>query len=366
MENIKRQKIDDRLIFSYEERLEINQKSDNKCCHCGKVVYPGYGATIDHFIPLNKGGTNRKINLVMLCKECNEDKTDKIVDPNKYLKYLKPKYLEEVNGYFDSYIMSFDYLDRTNILCFNEYEFEFNYKFYPNRNNKKIFLIKKINLSIKRLDKYDDLTKIKEFYVSCIKKNDLFYSDEYVDLNIKFWLDFGCIYYIEQDGLIKTMFVLTIQQQFKPIILHNDISCGTLMIRIFNNYNNTTQNDILYISLNKIVYSIFKEQKIPQLPINIKILIKDSSSKTILEKMGCKTTLYSNSIQTCTIFKDKDFDIENKHNILTSEFFDKFKTPNMDSWFIDNNCIDMKWIGDDIIQFYDRELTDEDIKELLS
>ncbi len=365
MDKIKRQKIDDRFInFSYEERLRIGNKSNNLCCHCGKEVYPGYGATVDHFIPLDKGGINRDINFIMLCEKCNKTKTNKIVDPEKYLKYLKPKYLEDIKGYFNSYISSFEYLDRNNLLCYSEYDFDFKYKYYPNKYNQKLFIIKDLNIQIKKLDKYDDSTELKKFYTSCLKKMDVYTSQEYVDLNIDFWLEFGCIYYVVYKDEIKSMFVLTIQQQFLPIRLRNDSVCGTLVMRIFNNHSNTTQNDIVWASFDKIIKSIFKDQKIRQLPINVRILLKDSCSKIVLDKIGCKLMKVGVTYQTCTIFESSDFDIVSNDYLKTSDFFNKFDQAYMDDWFIENNCEEMKWIGDDVIQYYDQELTEEEIEIL--
>ena len=71
---LERQKIVERDDFTFDEREHIAAKSHHKCAHCGKEVYFGYGATVDHFVPLNKGGTNRDINLIMLCNDCNKEK----------------------------------------------------------------------------------------------------------------------------------------------------------------------------------------------------------------------------------------------------------------------------------------------------
>ena len=68
----------DRLSFTTEEKEKIGYKSNNRCCHCGKPIFAGYQLTVDHFIPLSKGGSNNFINLIPLCKECNHDKDDKI------------------------------------------------------------------------------------------------------------------------------------------------------------------------------------------------------------------------------------------------------------------------------------------------
>lgn len=51
------------------------------CAYCGCRVFTGrYGgpqlATIDHKIPLSRGGTWKRFNLTCACKGCNELKAD--------------------------------------------------------------------------------------------------------------------------------------------------------------------------------------------------------------------------------------------------------------------------------------------------
>jgi 5-methylcytosine-specific restriction endonuclease McrA len=61
------------------------------CHYCGKKFAPEE-LTMDHIVPLSRGGKSTKGNIVPCCKECNNDK-----------KYLTPaemilKQLEENNG----------------------------------------------------------------------------------------------------------------------------------------------------------------------------------------------------------------------------------------------------------------------------
>lgn len=48
---------------------EIYIKYNNVCIYCGK-----YGNSIDHVLPLSRGGTNNKDNLVISCISCNSKK----------------------------------------------------------------------------------------------------------------------------------------------------------------------------------------------------------------------------------------------------------------------------------------------------
>ncbi len=44
-----------------------------RCYYCGKLVSPG-DLTMDHVVPLIRGGRSTKANLVPACKECNVKK----------------------------------------------------------------------------------------------------------------------------------------------------------------------------------------------------------------------------------------------------------------------------------------------------
>ena len=48
------------------------------CAYCGKKL-SRYTATIDHIIPLSRGGTDFKWNLVWCCHKCNQSKGSKLL-----------------------------------------------------------------------------------------------------------------------------------------------------------------------------------------------------------------------------------------------------------------------------------------------
>ncbi len=59
------------------------------CYYCGRKV--GYaGLTMDHIIPLSRGGRSTKDNLVPCCKECNNRKKGSLpVEWEEYLESLE-------------------------------------------------------------------------------------------------------------------------------------------------------------------------------------------------------------------------------------------------------------------------------------
>lgn len=46
-----------------------------RCTYCLKIIKQ-FERTLDHFIPINKGGSGRKFNLVPACRSCNHTKDD--------------------------------------------------------------------------------------------------------------------------------------------------------------------------------------------------------------------------------------------------------------------------------------------------
>lgn len=64
-----------RKQFSVTERVKIYNKGKGRCAICGKFV-PYDSFTVDHIIPLAKGGTNAMDNLQVACSVCNLIKQD--------------------------------------------------------------------------------------------------------------------------------------------------------------------------------------------------------------------------------------------------------------------------------------------------
>jgi hypothetical protein len=62
-----------------KEWTEVKAKYGNKCLRCGKQE-PEIKLTVDHVLPLAKGGTNDKDNVQPLCKSCNSRKHTNHID----------------------------------------------------------------------------------------------------------------------------------------------------------------------------------------------------------------------------------------------------------------------------------------------
>lgn len=77
------EKIEERRLFSHEERNAILKSSKGICAHCGKKLNTKT-MTIEHIIPIMRGGTNDIKNLTALCPECNAMKDNLIYLPKSF------------------------------------------------------------------------------------------------------------------------------------------------------------------------------------------------------------------------------------------------------------------------------------------
>jgi len=191
-----KERIVDRDTFTYDEKMLIAQKSDEMCCHCGKKVYFGFGATVDHYVPLSLGGTNVNENLVMLCEKCNKEKDNKLIEPRAYIHHLREKDAEKLDGYFRMAVYSSDYLRNTRLLALDEYKLSYHCPF-----------TKDGLVTMKLADKEGDFHKILSAYIKYLDKNDCLESKDRARDNIDFFFKFGCIYYVEFGDEVKNLLV---------------------------------------------------------------------------------------------------------------------------------------------------------------
>ncbi len=212
---IQRQQIQNRENFTDEERRDVAAKSDGYCAHCGKRIEFGGKATVDHFVPLSKGGVNAAFNRVMLCHNCNQEKGNLIIPPDGYLNYLHDEDLKKlIDYYYDSYIRAFDYFDtqhtfaadRMYVHCFNLD------KNTPVRikqtKHKKYYHSPGFEAMIQRVESEEDKKLIKEFWSQYLQKHKIIGHIYDID----FYLASGNVYYFAQADGIKMIFAMVLSQ----------------------------------------------------------------------------------------------------------------------------------------------------------
>jgi len=88
----------------WENRMDITKfkkESDKVCHYCGKLITNKEELTVDHIIPVSKGGENSKENYVIACKACNREKANLNVE--RYAEFLNiVKIMGESGGVLES------------------------------------------------------------------------------------------------------------------------------------------------------------------------------------------------------------------------------------------------------------------------
>lgn len=368
--NLIQKKYYDREHFTLDEKEDICAKSGNKCAHCGTPIYAGYQMTVDHFIPLDKGGSNQMINLIPLCKNCNETKDNKLYSMD-YIQHLKPKYKKQIEDYLNSYVQVIDYCQRHRLLAYDEY-------------NRSILItpknVRRKNKSVGVKSRYvlkyatwDDLDKITDYLIRYLKKNDVLDSEEAARENIIFWMQFGCIYYVERNGEVTTMIAMTIKQ-----LGENQDYRGIYnqpMMYLFPYYQTEISEQIVLDLIYDIPKLICDENKLSFMPLNI-VMLEDEKMKNVLSYMY-KTSPKEDNVEGFIVFhvlvgenesydnvhieyedmnesEKKTHDFFNKFNDVTDKmlrYFEKYEDRESVSWMI-NSILSVKAIKESKLSKY--------------
>lgn len=68
------------MAISKSKKSMVMMKTGSKCWYCGDCD----SGTIDHVVPVSKGGSDEIVNLVACCKVCNSSKKDLDVEEFRY------------------------------------------------------------------------------------------------------------------------------------------------------------------------------------------------------------------------------------------------------------------------------------------
>lgn len=100
---------EERQNWTLEERKPVLMRTGKRCACCGaKLTLEHF--TIDHVIPLSRGGKNEYENMVPLCFVCNKQKGSLIYYPGDYYTYMSihcPKELEKLHLYVEEWLKDY-------------------------------------------------------------------------------------------------------------------------------------------------------------------------------------------------------------------------------------------------------------------
>ncbi len=97
-----------REYMKYKKSVRFSRRAvylrDLYTCQYCNEVFPDRELTLDHVLPISKGGKTNWGNIVTACKTCNQKKGNRVMQPNRLP--FKPEYWHIVseiikNGYFN-------------------------------------------------------------------------------------------------------------------------------------------------------------------------------------------------------------------------------------------------------------------------
>lgn len=142
-------------LFTYEERKSILTRTHNICACCGKKLTTKI-MTVEHIIPLSKGGTNDMKNLIALCYDCNKLKGGMIYLPSGFYSALvDTSLLKEIESYVKHWFRTVS--DQFNLELFPLIAPRCNIFLVPSSmdNNRKLTFVKQFLLQWRQIGNND-------------------------------------------------------------------------------------------------------------------------------------------------------------------------------------------------------------------
>lgn len=350
---MKRQQITDRQYYDVEDKNELLYKTNFRCGRCGKQLGMNPNSTLDHFVPLSKGGINQKLNIVPLCEECNKRKSNKIVDPEWYLKYIRNDEKAKLIGYFESYLKSFQYLSRRNILACDMYEIKvYTGPMLREKNEKKRKAMEeKVSKSFLLERVFEqDRKETEEFFEEYLKKHGQFASRENVRMNIEFWTTFGVIYIIrdEQTNQIRFMVPITVQKD-------EDEQQNVIMAYAFSQYSGLLSSRMVGMLPAFFIRTITNEQKeLNYIRFQMNVLKNDKAfdfMKSLVEwKSDSSAFMYM-----MQGYKRKEYEGDpDEEDETKNAFYRSFRDvkKHLDTFLGRNGYDEVRWMGEDVLRGY--------------
>lgn len=183
-----RERTKERILFQKEKKLKILGKSKGRCACCGKPL-DVHTMTVDHVIPLSKGGTNETSNLVALCEDCNVQKGNMVVDPEDIYVFLDKVYLDKLSKMFSKYCKNVSWFNCRNILAVDGVG-----AYRVAMGNEMLYFRKAV---------YSDLDDIYKEYVNYICSSRTYFTMKEVKKEIKRFIskiyEEGCLYFLRNE-----------------------------------------------------------------------------------------------------------------------------------------------------------------------
>lgn len=212
-----REKDKKRVLFDYTKKQKILNKSHGVCASCGRPL-DVTTMTVDHFIPLSKGGTNETANLVALCEDCNKKKRNFVVEPEGWYPYLDGVFLRKLSNIYDNYCLDRAWFNSRNLLRVDS-SGRVNFRSYG-------------GIFFRKAD-YSDLDDIYKCYSKCYNSLSLPYSRRDINSKVKNFISFvfdrGCLYFLRDDSgrvlSVVPMVLVKNSRRFQMLVPNILVTC---------------------------------------------------------------------------------------------------------------------------------------------
>lgn len=221
-----RRQIESRTRIPPEIRRDIFSECRATCAHCGKHINFYEDFTVEHVIPLHKGGTSDKDNLVALCETCNKEKSDDVVDPEVYYPYLPGPKMLRVKLLFRKYCETTDYLGYDNLLPLDNFDMKTWNTVTAHGSEKEFYMPTKVHIAKMRPDAILEYLMMYGAHLTPGDKNLLLYRKEQIQTPY---------YMVTQNGRQLLMFSAFIQADFNGTtsICKKPIKRNVIHIQVF-------------------------------------------------------------------------------------------------------------------------------------
>lgn len=119
-----RARVEERTPFPWAVKEPLLKETGGRCAHCGTPLDRYTNLSVDHFIPLSKGGTNGPENLTVLCDDCNSLKADMVLPAVEWYPYLAAPRKKALQERLRRYMRETDYLAEDCLMPLDTFRIE--------------------------------------------------------------------------------------------------------------------------------------------------------------------------------------------------------------------------------------------------
>lgn len=176
-----RTRTEEREYIPQQIRWQVFHDCEETCAHCGKPLSFRGNFTLEHVIPLSKGGSNDMSNYVALCHDCNVEKNNDIIDPDEYYTHLPKDKKHALKELFNNYMQSTDWLSYNTLFRLDRFNLSINITHRNPRTGKPMLIPSTVRVEKMRTEAILDYLLSYGGRLNLYDKQMIAYSEEQLD-----------------------------------------------------------------------------------------------------------------------------------------------------------------------------------------